>query len=273
LGIDRRNFATALAVVVAVALLVPAARHLREQPPPPPPAVRLFLTAPLGTELGVADEPLDAAISPDQREVIFVATQLRRSTSGQVPAGATQLWRRRLDAEQSEPIPGTEGAQLPAWKQTGNVLSFFADAQLKLLNLKTGVVTAVSDAPAPAGATWLRNGSLLFVPGPGVIRRLLDGRVTEASRLAPGDIAHAYPIAIAPSQHFVYVAVRGDGQRIVRLHEDGNETDLGRTTAQAALVEGDREVLLFVKDETLMMDEREPDTGRMVGRDLRVAPR
>lgn len=276
MGIERRNIATALAVVVAVALLVPAFQHIREQPPPPPPTVRLFLTAPPGTELGAGDEPLDAAISPDQREVVFVATQLRRGTSDQVPAGGTRLWRRRLDAEQSEPITGTEGARLPAWKQTGNVLSFFADAQLKLLHLKTGVVTGVSDAPDPAGATWLRDGSLLFVPGPGVIRRLLDGRVTDATKLTQGDTAHTYPVAIAPSQNFVYIAVRADGRRVVRLHEDGHDTDLGTTTAQAAFMEGkpaegDPDVLLFVKGETLLIDERESDTGRMAGRDLPVA--
>jgi dipeptidyl aminopeptidase/acylaminoacyl peptidase len=117
----------------------------------------------------------------------------------------------------------------------------------------------------------LRDGSLLFVPGPGVIRRLFDGRVTEATRLASGDTSHGYPIAVAPSQSFVYVAVREDGRRIVRLHADGRETDLGITGAQAALVEGDRDALLFVRDQTLMMDERAPDTGRMAGRDLPVA--
>ena len=266
-----RRLAAIAASVAAVALAVPAIRHLREQPPPPPSTVRLSLTAPPGTELGVGDEPLDAAISPDQREVVFVATQIRRGVINLAPAGATQLWRRRLDAEESAPIAGTEGARLPAWKQTGNVLSFFADAQLKLLDLKSGAVTVVSDAPAPAGATWLRDGSLLFVPNSGVVRRLLDGKATDATRLASGDTAHAYPVAVAPGTHFVYTAVRGDGRRVVRLSENGQEHDLGPTTAHGAFIPGDRDVLLFVKDETLLADEREPDTGDLAGRDLPVA--
>ena len=252
--------------------MLPAIQHLREQPPTLPPAVRLFLTAPSGAELGIGDEPLDAAISPDQREIVFVATQLRRETSAQVPPGQTRLWRRRLDAELAEPIAGTEGARLPAWKQTGNVLSFFADAQLKLLNVKSGAVTVVGDAPAPAGATWLRDGSLLFVPGPGGIRRILDGRITDATRLTSGDTAHVYPLAVAPSQDFVYVAVR-DGRRVVRLHQGDNESDIGTTTAQAAFITAGRDVLLFVKDEALLADERDPETGRMAGRDVPVALR
>ena len=257
--------------IAVLGLLVETITHLREQPPPPPPAVRLSLTAPPGTELGVGDEPLDAAISPDQREVVFVATQIRRSLINLAPGGTTQLWRRRLDAEKSEPIAGTAGARLPAWKQTGNVLSFFADAQLKLLDLKTGAITIVSDAADPAGATWLRDGSLLFVPNSGVVRRLLDGKTTDATRLASGDIAHAYPVAAAPGTRFTYIAVRDDGRRVVRLSENGQERDLGTTTAHAAFLAGDRDVLLFVKDDTLLADEREPDTGRMAGRDLPIA--
>jgi hypothetical protein len=57
---------------------------------------------------------------------------------------------------------------------------------LKLLNVKNGAVTDAAEAPAPAGATWLRDGSLLFVPSAGPIRRLLDGRVTDATTLAGG---------------------------------------------------------------------------------------
>jgi dipeptidyl aminopeptidase/acylaminoacyl peptidase len=251
-------------------LLVETITHLREQPPSPPSTVRLSLTAPPGTELGVGDEPLDAAISPDQREVVFVATPIRRGLVNLAPAGAPQLWRRRLDAEESEPIAGTEGARLPAWKQTGHVLSFFADAQLKLLDLKTGAITAVSDAADPAGATWLSDGSLLFVPSPGVVRRLLEGKATDATRLAPGDAAHAYPVAVAPGAPFIYIAVRGDGRRVVRLNENGQEHDLGTTTAHGVFIAGERDVLLFVKDDTLLADERDPDTGQMAGRDLPV---
>ena len=270
-GIWELKHLLVLLIAAIAILLVPAIRHIVEQPPPPPPAVRLSLTAPPGTELGVGDEPLDAAISPDQREVVFVATQLRRNTINLTSSGATQLWRRRLDVEKSEPIAGTEGARLPAWKQTGNVLSFFADAQLKLLNLKTGAISVVAEAATPTGATWLRDGSLLFVPGPGAIRRLLDGNVTDATRLASGETTHAYPVALPPSQDFVYIAVRSDGRRLIRLNQDGRERDLGSTAANAAFDTNQPGVLLFVNGDTLLADEREPDSGKMAGRDLAVA--
>jgi hypothetical protein len=202
---------------------------------------------------------------------VFVATQVRRGLTNLAPAGTTQLWRRRFDAEEPEPLAGTDGARLPAWKQTGRVLSFFADEQLKLLDLKTGAITAASDAADPAGATWLSDGSLLFVPGTGVVRRLFDGKVTDATRLASGDSAHAYPMAAGRAADFIYVAVRDDGRRIVRLNENGQERDLGTTTAHGAFIAGEPDALLFVKDDTLLADTREPESGRMAGRDLPVA--
>jgi dipeptidyl aminopeptidase/acylaminoacyl peptidase len=266
-----RHVAALAALAAAVALSVPAIRHLREQPAPLPPAVRLSLTAPPGTELGAGDEPLDAAISPDQRVVVFVATQLRRGAPADAPIGTTQLWRRRLDAEEAEPLPGTEGARLPAFKQTGNVLSFFADERLKLLNLTTGRVTPVTEARGAAGATWLRDGSLLFVPGPGAVRKMFDGRFTNATELSAGDAAHVYPVAGATDQDFVYVAVRQDGRRVVRLSADGRPSDVGTTAAQAVPAGPGNRVLLFVQGTTLVADERNADTGRMAGIDLPIA--
>ena len=91
----------AVLLVVAIALAWPAIRHVREQPPPPPPTVRLALAAPPGAELGSGDDALDAAISPDERSVVFVATT----------DGIPRLWRRALDTDRAESLNGTEGAQ------------------------------------------------------------------------------------------------------------------------------------------------------------------
>ena len=91
-------------ILAIVALTIPVWRHFREVPPPPPPALALTLGVPSGTELGSGDEPLDAAISPDERHIVFVASR----------GGTTTLWRRALQSERAELLSGTEGAQLPA---------------------------------------------------------------------------------------------------------------------------------------------------------------
>ena len=118
-----RVAAAVLALVVGL-LAWPAIQHLREEPPPPTPSIRVSLSAPPGAELGAGDESLDAAISPDGRQVVFVATT----------GGIARLWRRTFDSDRAEPMSGTDGAQLPAWKHTGNLVSFFAGERLKQIS-------------------------------------------------------------------------------------------------------------------------------------------
>ena len=262
----QRAAIAAVAVAAAVALSIPVIRYFSEEPPPLPAALRLSLAPPDGTELGAGDDVLDAAISPNQQEVVFVARRLGRSGAGD-PPGSTQLWRRRFDAQGAEPLAGTEGASLPAWKHTGNVVSFFAATRLKLLNLRTGAVSDAAEAPAPAGATWLRDGSLLFVPATGPVRRLLAGKVSDATRLVSGDVAHAFPVAPPNGRDFTYIAVRGDGRRVVRLRAGETDTDLGATGTHAELLD---RWLLLVRDATLLADYRDDD-GRMGGQDFPLA--
>jgi Tol biopolymer transport system component len=262
----QRATIAAVAVAAAVALSIAAIRYFTEAPPPLPAALRLSLAPPDGTELGAGDDVLDAAISPNQQELVFVAGRLRPSAAGD-PPGSTQLWRRRFDAQSAEALAGTGGASLPAWKHTGNVVSFFAESRLKLLNVRTGTVSDVAEAPAPAGATWLRDGSLLFVPATGPVRRLLDGRVSDATRLASGDVAHAFPVAAPNGEDFTYTAIRGEGRRLARLHAGGADSDLGTTSTHAELID---RWLLFVRDATLLAQYRDDD-GRVGSQDFPLA--
>jgi dipeptidyl aminopeptidase/acylaminoacyl peptidase len=252
----QRATIAAVAVAAAVALSIPAIQYFNEAPAPRSAAVRLSLPPPDGTELGAGDELLDAAIAPNQQDIVFVATRLHRDGPGDAP-GATQLWRRRFDAQAAEPLAGTEGASMPAWKQTGNVVSFFSGNRLKLLNLRTRAVTDVGDAPSPAGATWLRDGSLLFVGTTGPVRRLLGGRISDATRLASGDAGHAFPATSAGGVDFTYVAVRSDGRRVVRLRSGEEDVDLGTTAGHAVLT--DSRWLLSVRDGTLLANYRDDD--------------
>ena len=123
----------------------------------------------------------------------------------------------------------------------------------------------------PAGATWLADGSLLFAPAPGPIRRQFQGRTTEATRLVSGDVAHQFPAAVGSSQDFVYVAVRNDGRRIVRLNSSGTDRELGTTSAHALLAGPDRNWLLVVRDTTLVAERLAEDGTSPTRLDVPVA--
>ena len=70
----------AVAAVLAAALAIPAVRHLRETPPPAPPETRAEIVTP------ATDDPTIFALSPDGRQIVFVA-------SGD---GPSRLWLRSL---------------------------------------------------------------------------------------------------------------------------------------------------------------------------------
>jgi Tol biopolymer transport system component len=247
-----------ICILGLAAAVVPLVRHWREQPPPPPPMVRLGLSAPPETELGSGDDVLDAAISPDGQEIVLVATT----------NGMTQLWRRSLDSEAAELLKGTEGASLPAWKTTGRVISFFAGGKLKQLSRADGSIRDLADAPSPAGATWLADGSLLFAEGGrNPIRRMLSGRVSDATTLNPGDQRHSFPTN-AGDLGFLYVATLESGRQSVRLVSGGMERELTTATSHAQLVD---HTLLLVRDNSLIAQPLDADTLQLTGRSTVLA--
>jgi hypothetical protein len=119
----------ALAVALAIAAFA-LVRGTRVAPEPPPPPIRAALELPADVELGAGDDILDAAVSSDGRQIVFVASA----------AGVPRLWRRHFDTDRIEPLSGTDGASMPAWKRGGGVVSFFAGGTLKQIALDDGAV-------------------------------------------------------------------------------------------------------------------------------------
>jgi serine/threonine-protein kinase len=266
-----RSLRAGLVAIVVVLLLVAAAlplvRHLREVPAPAPPPIRFSFVAPAEAQLGVGDEVLDAALSPDGSEIVFVATS----------NGTAQLWHRRLDADRAERLPGTVGAAMPAWKRTGRVVAFFADGKLKQIAIADRGVRDLADASRPAGIAWLADGSLLFVPDArGPVRHLqspgpvagssgpskLGPYATDVTRLKAGERGHGFPSA-AGDESFVYTATLDSGVRVVRLVSNGMERDLTATSADAQLV-GDQ--LLYLRDATLVAQRVNVEMLSLIGR-------
>lgn len=239
-------------VATLVALALPAARHLRETPPPPSPLLRLTFTPGPGLELGSGDEPLDAAVSPDGRRVAFVATA----------DGIARLWLRDLETETSEALPGTEGGRHPSWSPAGDAIAFAAGERLRTIALPGTTVSDRAALPAPAGTAWLADGSLLVAStGAEPIRRLRDGTLIPATTLRPGERAHLFPSAAGAG--FVYMAVGDGGRRAIRLVQGEQDRELTTTTGHGQIA---GRYLLTVRDDVLLAQRFEPDTGTVQGR-------
>ena len=73
-------------------------------------------------------DPISFALSPDGRQIVFVA-------SGD---GASRLWLRSLASTTAQPLAGTEGAAYPFWSPDNRSVGFFADGKLKRLDIGGG---------------------------------------------------------------------------------------------------------------------------------------
>ncbi len=148
---------------------------------------------------------LGLALSPDGGTLAFVAIGAD---------GSKRLWLRELSSMTSRAVPETEGAEYPFWSPDGRNLGFFADAKLKVIDLRGGSPRVLADAPTGRGATWGKEGVILFAPNitSPIMRVPAEGGEAEpATRYDPEtETTHRWPIFLPDGKHFVYVS-RGRG--------------------------------------------------------------
>jgi Tol biopolymer transport system component len=194
----RRVWMAALgvAVVVIIALAIPSVRHLRETPPTSAPETRVDIVTP------ATDVPTSFALSPDGRQIVFVA-------SGD---GASRLWLRSLATGSAQPLPGTEGARYPFWSPDSRSVGFFAGDALKGLDLGSASPHTIAPVSAGSGGTWNEEGVIVFAGSAtgSLLTRVsaTGGAVAVVSRLGPQQQGHRGPYFLPDGRQFVFY-VRG----------------------------------------------------------------
>ncbi len=187
--------AVVAAVLGMVAFAIPAVRHLREAPPAAFPETRVDIVTP------ASDQPAAFALSPDGRNVVFVA-------SGD---SASRLWLRSLATTTAQPLAGTEGATYPFWAPDGRAVGFFADGKLKRLDVASGGAGAPQTLAAAAvgrGGTWNADGVILFAPtgtSP-LVRMPASGGSLLAVTTLVRQTTHKLPSFLPDGRHFLFYA-------------------------------------------------------------------
>ena len=167
------------------------------------------------------------SVSPDGTRLAFVAFG---------PQGNDKLWVRALSAANAQQINGTEGALLPFWSPDGRRIGFFATGKLAIVDLDSGAVRAICDAPfGRGGGTWGRDGTIVFSPFvDGPLYRVPDrgGVAVPVTRIAePGSSKrHMWPSFLPDGRHFLYSESRGpndpEGESIYVGSLDGSSPKL-----------------------------------------------
>jgi serine/threonine protein kinase/Tol biopolymer transport system component len=190
---DRRRAWTpiaAVAVLGMIALAIPAVRHLRETPPPAPPETRLEIVTP------PTDQPTSFALSPDGRQIVFVA-------SGD---GESRLWLRSLATTTAQPLAGTVGATYPFWSPDGRAIGFFTGNALKRLDIGGGAPQSLAAVTAGRGGTWNADGVILFsqnARGP-LFRVPASGGEAVAATKLDRQTDHRFPVFLPDGRQFLF---------------------------------------------------------------------
>jgi eukaryotic-like serine/threonine-protein kinase len=196
-------WALALGAVALVAVSVAATwfttrRGADEQ------AYALALVAPPGLAMGA--EPTDLQLSPDGRQLLFVAADT---------LAGPRLWLRPLNALTARAFDGTENAAYPFWSPNGRHAGFFAEGKLKTLDLANGAVHTLADAPLPRGGAW-GDGLILYQPsstGP-LWKVSIDGGTPEIAAVldtAAGSVGLRFPQFLPDRRHFVCAFIGSHG--------------------------------------------------------------
>lgn len=175
--------------VLFVTIATVAALYWRRGPANTAPT-RLSVSTP-----GTISPQLSAAMSPDGRHLAFV------STAG---SGKLMLWVRTLDSLQAQVLAGTENAAHPFWSPDGRSLGFLADGKLKTISAFGGPIATLADAPIRAGASWNRDGTILF-PSRGELAaiRAAGGPISTVLS-APSGSTIVWPHFLPDGRHFLY---------------------------------------------------------------------
>jgi len=228
---------------------VTVALYLRPQPASP---ILRYSVVPSNQAVIAIGRPPALAISPDGRHVAFVA----------IGADAkVLLWVRSLDALESEPLPGTEGAVSPFWSPDSRYLAFFSGGKLKKIQLPGGRPEAICDsALLTQSGTWGPGGTILFSQGTnGPIARVnaAGGPIVPVTTIdkAAGEIEHIWPQFLPDGRHFFYLALTDRPEKPV-VAQIGSLDSAEHT----ALFQTDSKVMyaapgyiLFLRDGNLLM--------------------
>ena len=194
----------------------------------------------------------DIAVAPNGHTIAVVGYQ--------ESARKNVIWIYELGSPNARSLPGTEGATYPFWSPDGRSLAFFADAQLKKLEVAGGPVQTICDAPSGRGGTWNKDGVIVFAPETtaGLFRVPASG--ATPTRISTLDASRAegslrWPVFLPDGKHFLYLAANFTGQKaanaIYVASLDSNEKRIVvESTANAAYAAPG--YLLFYKDRTLL---------------------
>jgi len=265
----RERLSWTIAMVIAVVLALIAGSFLHPSHPSEQ-SIRAVINPPDKTTLNLSgDAAGPLVLSPDGAAIAFAATGLD---------GKTALWIRSMNSLDARSLPGTDGAIFPFWSPDGRSLGFFADGQLKTIDLNGDSVQAVCAAQIGRGGGWGPDGVIIFSPGVSTPLMRVSaggGTPTPLTKMDPAQYtSHRWPVFLPDGKHFLYLAIHHEPSKsannaLYYASLDGRENrSLFHSQSNAIYANG---YLLFVRGDQLMAQPFDPANGTLSGEPRSVA--
>lgn len=189
---------TALVTFVAVWNLKPGATKK------PQTVRRLIINLKSNERLGGTVYGNDLAISPDGKQLVYVASD----------GNVIQLYHRPMDQLDATSLPGTEGAEHPFFSPDSRWVGFFLTGELKKLRLGSARPQTICKGGAiPQGATWSPDGSIIFsVLNSGLLHVSASGGIPKAITtpdVEKDEIGHRFPVMLPGGKAVLFHIDRG----------------------------------------------------------------
>ena len=201
-----------------------------------PPAARPIISAITPPAAHALRPDGGVALSPDGARLAFTVEDR---------TGGTAIWVRALDSVAPARVEGTEGGSGPFWSPEGTSLGYFAGGRLRVVDLKSGTRRALCPAPRPGGATWTRNGVIVYSPDflsvPLFRVPAAGGPCSPVTSFRPGETpVHRRPSALPDGRRVIFSSGRTGGTSIMAADLDrGTVTEILSSAGEPQFVAPD----------------------------------
>jgi eukaryotic-like serine/threonine-protein kinase len=209
-------------------------------------------------------------ISPDGHFVVF-----RLNTDD----GKELLWMRALGSLEARPLIGTDGGSQPFWSPDSHSVGFFANGQLKRIDVSGGSAQAICDAPSNWSGAWSRDGTIIFSRGvaSGLYRVPASGGTpVQLTTVDPSnnEIEHIWPYFLPDGRHFLFFVrnAQTENSAIYVGALDSKQTTR-LLQAHSSMAYAPPGYVLFVRENTLMAQGLDTDMLQLKGDAFPVAER
>jgi Tol biopolymer transport system component len=122
----------------------------------------------------------------------------------------TQLFMRRVDHLEPQPLPDSANATSPFFSPDGQWVGFFADGKVKKASVQGGEATTLCDAPINRSATWGPDSTITFAPTlfGGLMRVSAAGgspEILTAPDVSKGELTYRWPEILPGEKAILFV--------------------------------------------------------------------